>query len=480
MSSFLPYLMVNGKKPGEFSSVRAKKDFMVGARQLIAKGLALSPDKPFRIIGDVGELFILQPKYAHELRNSDKVSFTKAAYKWFYAHLPGFEGFREGTNESHIMKLVARHQLTHQLTLVTGAVSEECSLVLKDVYTDDPEWHDITAKEENIKLMARITSRVFLGKEMCRNPHWLRITSTYSVIAFKAVEELRLWPSWLRPVIQWFMPHCTQARALVQEARDLINPLLKRRRKEKTEALRTGEKVTYNDAVEWLEQIANDTGALYDPACAQLSLSVAALHSTTDFFTQVMFDIAQNPELIEPMREEIISVLGQQGWSKNSLYNLKLMDSVMKESQRLKPIAIASMRRFTTHDIKLSDGNILPKNKLALVSAHQQWDPAYYKDPERFDGYRFYYMRREPGKESKAQLVSATTDHMGFGYGVHACPGRFFASEEIKIALSHILLKYDFKAVGGSSMEPRKYGLNMNANPIAKLSVRRRREETKI
>jgi cytochrome P450 monooxygenase-1 len=35
------------------------------------------------------------------------------------------------------MKLVARHQLTHQLTLVTGAVSEECALVLKDVYTDD-------------------------------------------------------------------------------------------------------------------------------------------------------------------------------------------------------------------------------------------------------------------------------------------------------------------------------------------------------
>ncbi|SCO76981.1 probable gibberellin cluster-GA14-synthase [Fusarium oxysporum] len=475
-----PLIMVNGRKFGELSNVRAKRDFTVGARQLIEKGLHMSPDKPFRIMGDVGELHILPPKYAYEVRNHDKLSFTMAAFKWFYAHLPGFEGFREGTNESHIMKLVARHQLTHQLTLVTGAVSEECALVLEDVYTDDSEWHDITAKDANMKLMARITSRVFLGKEMCRNPQWLRITSTYAVIAFRAVEELRFWPAWLRPVVQWFMPHCTESRALVQEARDLINPLLERRRAEKAEAERTGEKFTYNDAVEWLDDLAREKGVGYDPACAQLSLSVAALHSTTDFFTQVMFDIAQNPELVEPLREEIISVLGKQGWSKNSLYNLKLMDSVLKESQRLKPISIASMRRFTTHDVKLSDGVILPKNKLTLVSAHQHWDPEHYKDPLKFDGYRFYNMRREPGKESKAQLVSATPDHMGFGYGLHACPGRFFASEEIKIALSHILLKYDFKPVGGSSMEPRKYGLNMNANPTAKLSVRRREEEITI
>ncbi|KAM0266895.1 hypothetical protein ACHAPA_006464 [Fusarium lateritium] len=438
------------------------------------------PGKPFRIIGDVGEIFILPSKYAYEIRNHDQLSFTMAAYKWFYAHLPGFEGFREGTTESHIMKLVARHQLTHKLTSVTEPVSEECGLALKEVYTDNPEWHDIVAKEANLHLMARISSRVFLGTDMCRNPQWLRITSTYTIIAFRAVEELRLWPSMLRPVVQWFLPHCSAARALVDEARSLINPLLEKRRIEKAEAAQKGEKIVYDDAVEWLEQTALDKNAAYDPACAQLSLSVAALHSTTDFFTQVVFDIAKNPELIQPLREEIISVLGQHGWSKHSLYNLKLMDSVLKESQRLKPIAIASMRRYTTSDVKLSDGTILPKNKLTLVSADKHWDPEVYVDPQRFDGYRFHRMRQEAGNESKAQLVSATPEHMGFGYGLHACPGRFFASEEIKLALSHILLKYEIKPVQGSSMEPRRFGLNINASPTAKLSIRRRKEEIVI
>ncbi|KAG6171423.1 hypothetical protein E4U51_008578 [Claviceps purpurea] len=472
-----PFRLINGKKFGELTNVRAKKEFMFGARKLIAKGLALAPGSPFRVIGDVGEILILPPKYAYEIRNHDHLSFTKAAFKWFYAHLPGFEGFREGTTESHIMKLVARNQLTHQLTLVTEPVSDECSSVLDSIYTNNPDWHEIVVKDANLQLMARVTSRVFLGIEMCRNPQWLRITTTYAVVAFKAVEELRLWPAWLRPLVQWFLPHCTAARDLVRDARNLIHPLLEKRRGERNDAARRGERFECNDAIDWLEQTAQDKKATYDPACAQLSLSVAAIHSTTDFFTQVMLDIACNPELVEPLRKEIISVLGVAGWSKHSLYKLKLMDSVLKESQRLKPIAIASMRRMTTANVKLADGTVLPKNTLTLVSTHKHWDAESYEQPHQFDGYRFYNLRQTPGKENIAQLVSVSPDHMGFGYGLHACPGRFFASEEIKLVLCHILLKYDFKLVQGTDIEPRRFGLNLNANPAAKLAVRRRKEE---
>ncbi|CCE32888.1 uncharacterized protein CPUR_06754 [Claviceps purpurea 20.1] len=78
-----PFRLVNGKKFGELTNVRAKKEFMFGARKLIAKGLALAPGSPFRVIGDVGEILILPPKYAYEIRNHDHLSFTKAAFKRF-------------------------------------------------------------------------------------------------------------------------------------------------------------------------------------------------------------------------------------------------------------------------------------------------------------------------------------------------------------------------------------------------------------
>lgn len=54
--------------------------------------------------------------------------------------------------------------------------------------------------------------------------------------------------------------------------------------------------------------------------------------------TQLMFDLAQHPEYIQPMREEVIDVLGKHGWKKTSLYNMKLIDSVLKECQRLRPV----------------------------------------------------------------------------------------------------------------------------------------------
>jgi cytochrome P450 monooxygenase-1 len=47
------------------------------------------------------------------------------------------EGFEAGTNETRLMKLIVRHQLTHQLSKVTKDVSDECVAALRDIYTDD-------------------------------------------------------------------------------------------------------------------------------------------------------------------------------------------------------------------------------------------------------------------------------------------------------------------------------------------------------
>ncbi|KAH7081737.1 GA14-synthase [Paraphoma chrysanthemicola] len=459
---------------GKLSDHRAKLYFLQNAQRILSERLKKMPGKPFRVVADIGEVTILPPEYAHEIRNDERFSFTKAAYRWFYAHLPGMEGFEAGTNETRLMKLIARHQLTHQLSKVTKDVSDECVAALRDIYTDDEDWHEISLRETNLQIMARVTSRIFLGKELCRNPDWLHITSSYSVAAFRAVEELRKWPSLLRPVALWFLPNCTAARTLVKRTRRIINPVLEQRRAAKAEAAATGSKVEFNDAISWLEELAQEKSVKYDAACAQLSLSTASLHSTTDFFSQVTLDIAKDQTLIDALRSEIVSVLGSGTWNKKSLYNLKLMDSVLKESQRLKPIAIASMRRYTETDITLADGVKIPKDSLTLVSAHRNWDEKVYTNPHTFDGYRFLNMRKQAGLENTSQLVSATVDHMGFGYGMHACPGRFFASEEIKIALSHMLMNYDFRLIPGCDISPRQHGFSLLASPTAKLSIRKR------
>jgi cytochrome P450 len=72
-------------------------------------------------------------------------------------------------------------------------------------------------------------------------------------------------------------------------------------------------------------------------------------------------------------------------------------------------------------------------------------DPQVYENPEKFDAWRYLKMRQRPGEENQHQFATTSPENMGFGHGMHACPGRFFASNEIKILMCLLLLKYDWR-----------------------------------
>ena len=134
------------------------------------------------------------------------------------------------------------------------------------------------------------------------------------------------------------------------------------------------------------------------------------------------------------------------------------------------------MRRYVDKDVILSNGFRLRKGTRVSVDSCRMRDPELYQNPDQWDGYRFFKLRSQEGMESGAQLVSTSPDHLAFGHGQHACPGRFFAANEIKIALSHMLLKYDWKLAPGTNVAPIMNGIAAIANPTTKLLFRRRTE----
>lgn len=153
-----------------------------------------------------------------------------------------------------------------------------------------------------------------------------------------------MWPEFMRPFVHWVLPDCRKLRKEVSEARSIIESTIDRRRQLKDELVAGGKDVPeYNDAIEWFEKAAK--GAPYDPTPLQLSLSLAAIHTTTDLLTQVLTRISQNLDILKPLCEEITSVFRDEGWSKTSLYKMKLLDSVIKESQRMKPTEISQLAK---------------------------------------------------------------------------------------------------------------------------------------
>jgi cytochrome P450 len=132
------------------------------------------------------------------------------------------------------------------------------------------------------------------------------------------------------------------------------------------------------------------------------------------------------------------------------------------------------MLRLALEDITLEDGTFIPKGHQLSVSCHSMRDNAIYKNASSWDGYRFYRQREQPGMENKAQLSSTSPEHMGFGYGVHACPGRFFAANEVKIIMIYLLLQYEWRTPPGSKPNPLSWCTTWATDPTFELEVRRK------
>lgn len=186
--------------------------------------------------------------------------------------------------------------------------------------------------------MSRTSSRLFLGAELCRDLNWTKLTAAYTHTVFQAVQYLRQFPPILRPLANQLLPMCRQTRVALNACRDFIRPVVAARQVRKEEAIASGRtELMFDDAIEWCQkEYATDR----DPADSQISLAMVAIHPTTDQLTETMLQIARHPELFGPLRNEISSVLVRDGIKKTALGNLKLLDAVIKESQRVKPVSI--------------------------------------------------------------------------------------------------------------------------------------------
>lgn len=378
------------------------------------------------------------------------------------------------TNDALVQNTV-RVKLTQFLGLVTEDLVDETVVTVSELFGDGPEWNTILIRDVIATAVARISSRVFLGKDLCRNKRWLDISKTYAVDLFIVSFIMRACPPFIRPIVYWLIPQGRSIRKVVKDAHSIIDPEMQRRKGAIDEALRDGRKLPKTaDSLGWMyEGSKGDPNVNY--AAGQLAMNLAAIHTTTETTCTALLDICEHPGLADRLRQEIVQVISEFGWTKTSLYKLRLMDSFLKESQRFNPFSMAAMNRAVIEDARLSDGTMLPKGSTVIIASNYM-DPDIYENPEKFDAARFLDLRQKTGQESTWQFVSPSPAHLLFGLGRHACPGRFFAANEIKILLSHLLLLYDWRFLPGEGRPaPVQFEAGYSIDAKTKLQCRRRK-----
>ncbi|KAL3443342.1 cytochrome P450 [Aspergillus insuetus] len=464
--------LINGKKRFDFGGHQVRMAFATRLPEMLQQGF--NKGEVFRLLTPSGIKFVLAPKFAPEILTHPELIPGKFLMNEFNAYIPGFEVF--GLTAQHeILQDTVRLRLTRQLNKLTRPLTAETAQLLKNKWPEDANWHEVCPSETAVHIISRLTSMVLVGETIGRDPEWLSTMTNYTTEAFHATYALNLWPRTLRRFIAYFDPSCRKLRHHIARARAILLPVKQAR----SAAREAEEKEEFDDAIQWLDEVAGEQS--FDPTIAQMTLALASIHTTSDLLSQVLLDLCHREDwnnLVQDLRNEIVSALGGMGWQKIALNRLNLLDSVLKESQRMRPATLIGIAREATKTMRLSNGTVIPKGSMLFVTNTALRDPKIYHNPDTFDPYRFANLRAAGSKS--AYLVSPSPEHLGFGLGKHACPGRFFAANELKIILCHMLIKYDLKAVDGSDIASENTGPVFNSNRAARIAVRRRQEEINL
>ena len=234
-------------------------------------------------------------------------------------------------------------------------------------------------------------------------------------------------------------------------------------------------------------EIADENEA--DPASLahlEVVMSLASIHTSQMNAVHCLYDLVTRPEHVEDIRDEIRQVAKEDGgwrnWQKTSFTKLRKLDSIMRESQRFNPPTLLSMHRVMLQSHQLSDGTVLPKGAHVSMAVNAiQNDPEVTPEPEVFDGLRYYKLRQQEGESHLHQFSTTQEKILNFGHGANSCPGRFFASMEIKIILVRLIMDYDWKYPEGKGRPA-----NLNAhefifpNPDGELLMKARPQSERM
>ncbi|KAI1820250.1 cytochrome P450 monooxygenase [Xylaria intraflava] len=403
--------------------------------------------RPFRMTWWANENVFLPPEYLPDLKRASEssLSFLKNlndAFSLDYSVGHLYDG--------PIMIQIVR-KLNTQLSSITPALADEADVAIDAEIGSCETWTNRNAADVLTRIMHRMTSRFLATPELCRDDRYLSSSISFmNSVTITALLAIMLPLGPFRGLFTRFLAlfHQRKLEAIV----DIVEPVVKERLEE-YQASDTPP--NHQDAIQWNIELAQG-----DPL--ELQPRRIALNTVQNLWagsagpavtaTQVIFQVLMMPEYYAPLLEEATGAIREFGWTDKALSQMHLLDSFIREVNRMYPLgAVTAARTVMDDSFTFHDGLTLPKGtRIAFAIGAIQKDERFVENPQTFDGYRFMPgTRKQEGRDvNSTESVSAATvtpTNLVFGYGKHACPGRFYAVRKIKIIFCKMALRYDFK-----------------------------------
>lgn len=194
-----------------------------------------------------------------------------------------------------------------------------------------------------------------------------------------------------------------------------------------------------------------------------VTLSGAALESSTDALAWTHYLLARNPEVQQRLREEVDLACRDRRICADDLSRLPFASAVFKEALRLYPPA-ALIMRSATRSTSLG-GHKVPKGSIIVLAPwvlHRR--PDIYPEPERFDPDRF-----TPSEERKIPKGG----YLPFGAGPRVCLGSHLALLEGQVLTATFAKRLEMTSDGQPPVRP-VFRINVRAQDGVWVRVDRR------
>ncbi|PYI32539.1 putative cytochrome P450 [Aspergillus indologenus CBS 114.80] len=412
----------------------------------------------------------------HEIIHADQLQhyYTQGPLGWHAVQVP-------------LQFDLVRRQLTRQLPLVLPIMADEVDRSFRQYWgTRHTASTEVKVKvfETCTQIVTRVANRVFAGPDICRNEAFLHHSRQYSEGVARAGIIIRLLPRWLRPLLAPLITYPN--RKNLQICVDICMPAVQDRLQQTLVHDPAWEAPV--DGLQWLleECVKRDDPREIDPRLITqrlLMLNFVAIETMAMSITHTVIDLYSAPDcaaFVARLREECERPHSQPDqWTKAGLDHLVRVDSTIRESMRVSDLSYIAVPRMVAPaaGLDFDPGLHLPRGVRVCVPAHAiHRDPLNYADPLTFHPFRFCDSEDIAASDRKKALSIATTTDafLVFGHGRHACPGRFFAAQTMKLMLAYLVRHYDVEPIDHGPEKEVQVG---TARPSAQLCLRVRRRD---
>ena len=170
-------------------------------------------------------------------------------------------------------------------------------------------------------------------------------------------------------------------------------------------------------------------------------LFIAGHETTTNALTWTLFLLAQHPQVMAELLNELEAELHGDAPTVDQLHQLPLLERVIKESMRLLP-PVPTSTRIVVETTQLGPYQFPKGTEIVLSHYHTHHDPNIYPEPNKFRPDRWLTIK------------PSAYEYLPFSAGRRMCIGASFAIMEIQIVLAMLLQRYRLQLAPNARIDP--------------------------